>query len=177
MLLGVLTDMDTWLVWALALFVSGLIITLAEVILPSGGMLALVAVACLIGSLACAYQLSGWAAIGLLLVEGICVPVVIVMAFKLLPRTSVGKNLMLEPPDEARSNPAPASPPPWNENKYALLLHKEGVAVSPLRPSGTAEIDGQRLSVISDGQMIPQGSRVRVTLVEGNRIVVEPLEA
>jgi membrane-bound ClpP family serine protease len=177
MLFGVLTDMDTWLIWALALFLAGLIVTLAEVVLPSGGMLALVAVMCLIGSIACAYQLSGWAAIGLLLVEGICIPVVIVMAFKVLPRTSIGKNLMLEPPPDESPEPASQTKQPWDENRYALLLHKEGVAVSPLRPSGTAEIDGNRLSVITDGQLILQGSRVRVILVEGNRIVVEAVGA
>jgi membrane-bound serine protease (ClpP class) len=169
--------MDTWLIWALALFLAGLIVTLAEVVLPSGGMLALVAVACLVGSLACAYQLSGWAAIGLLLVEGICVPVVIVMAFKILPRTSIGRNLILEPPPDESPEPASQAKQSWVENKYAVLLHKEGVAVSPLRPSGTAEIDGSRLSVITDGQLIPQGSRVRVILVEGNRIVVEAVGA
>jgi membrane-bound ClpP family serine protease len=169
--------MEVWLIWALVLFAAGLIVTLAEVILPSGGLLALVAGGCLIGSLACAYQLSGWAAITLLLIEGVCVPVVIILAFKVLPKTSVGKNLMLGPPsDESRSGPSPAMPPAWAENEYAALLHKEGVVVAPLRPSGTAEIDGRRLSVISDGQLIPQGSRVRVTLVEGNRIVVERVE-
>ena len=168
--------MDTWLIWALVLFIAGLIITLGEVVLPSGGLLALAAVLCLLGSLACAYQLSGLAAIALLLVEGVCVPVVIVLAFKVLPRTSVGKNLMLEaPPDESKSSTKADAPPPWAENEYATLLHQEGVAVSPLRPSGTAEIGGKRLSVISDGQLIPQGSRIRVVLVEGNRIVVEPV--
>jgi membrane-bound ClpP family serine protease len=176
MLFGVLTDMDTWLIWALALFLAGLLVTLAEVVLPSGGMLGLVAVACLIGSLGCAYQLSGWAAIGLLLVEGVCVPVVIVMAFKVLPKTSVGRQLFPEPPGESKSNPASETPPPWVENKDAALLHQEGIVVAPLRPSGTAEIGGQRRSVISDGQLISQGTRVRVVLVEGNRIVVEPVE-
>jgi membrane-bound serine protease (ClpP class) len=170
--------METWLIWALVLFAAGLIITLAEVILPSGGVLALTAIGCLLGSLACAYQLSGWAAVALLLIEGFCVPVVIILAFKVLPKTSVGKNLMLEPPpDESQSKPSTAMQPPWTENEYAALLRKEGVVVAPLRPSGTAEIDGKRFSVISDGQLIPQGSRVRVILVEGNRIVVERVGA
>ncbi|HVP11911.1 MAG TPA: NfeD family protein [Phycisphaerae bacterium] len=170
--------METWLIWALVLFLAGLIVTLAEVVLPSGGLLAAVAVLCLLGSLACAYQLSGWIAVALLLVEGVCVPAVIILAFKFLPKTSVGKNLLLEPPpDESAGTTAPETPPPWTVNEYAGLLHKEGVVVAQLRPSGTAEIDGRRLSVISDGQLIPQGSRIRVIRVEGNRIVVEPVGA
>lgn len=169
--------MDTWLIWALVLFVVGLLVTAAEVILPSGGILALVAVGCLLGSLGCAYQLSGWAAFALLLIEGVCVPLVVVLAFKLLPKTSIGRELILAPPaDEAKNNPQPGAPPPQTLNAYADLLHKEGVVVATLRPSGTAEFEGRRVSVVSDGQVIPDGARVRVVLVEGSRVVVEAVE-
>jgi membrane-bound serine protease (ClpP class) len=169
--------MDTWLIWALVLFFVGLLVTAAEVILPSGGVLALLAVGCLIGSLGCAYQLSGWAAFALLLIEGVCVPLVVVLAFKVLPKTSIGRQLILAPPaEEAKDNPQVGAPPPWGQNRYADLLHKEGVVVAALRPSGTAEIEGRRVSVISDGQVISDGARVRVVSVEGNRVVVEAVE-
>jgi len=170
--------MDTWLIWALVLFVAGLLITAAEVILPSGGMLALVALACLAGSLACAYQLSGAAALVLLVIEGICVPLVIVAAFKLLPRTSLGRQLILSPPEaKTGEKPGVTTTLPGTQSKYDGLLHKEGVIVAALRPSGTAEFDGMRVSVISDGQVVPEGTRVRVVLVEGSRVLVEPVGA
>jgi membrane-bound serine protease (ClpP class) len=168
--------MDTWLIWALVLFVAGLLITAAEVILPSAGMLAFVAFVCLVGSLVCAYQLSGMAALALLVIEGVCVPLVIVGAFKLLPKTSLGRQLILSPPEEKTGGkPAATTASSGTVSRYDLLLHKEGVVVAALRPSGTAEFDGARISVISDGQLIPEGSRIRVVLVEGARVVVEPL--
>lgn len=52
------------------------------------------------------------------------------------------------------------------------FLHREGIALTFLRPAGIAEIDSTRLDVVSDGEFIQMGARVRVTLVEGARIVV-----
>lgn len=49
---------------------------------------------------------------------------------------------------------------------------KEGHAFTVLRPSGTAEFNGLKLDVVTDGEYIPKGSKVEVVKVEGNRIVV-----
>ena len=43
-----------------------------------------------------------------------------------------------------------------------------------LRPSGTALIDGERLDVVSEGDFVEPGQKVRVVKVEGLRIVVRP---
>jgi len=53
------------------------------------------------------------------------------------------------------------------------LLGKEGLTLSLLRPTGQAEIDGRRVDVITNGEFIPKGTRVKVVQVEGFRIVVE----
>ncbi len=52
------------------------------------------------------------------------------------------------------------------------LLGKEGVAVTPLRPAGIAQIDGKRHDVVSEGRMIPAGTTVQVVQVRGVRVVV-----
>lgn len=51
----------------------------------------------------------------------------------------------------------------------------EGVAVTDLRPSGTAEILGERLDVVSEEAWIPAGAPVRVVHSEGWRLVVRAL--
>ena len=48
-----------------------------------------------------------------------------------------------------------------------------GVASSPLRPSGTALFGDEPLDVITGGNFIRAGSKVRVVEARGNRIVVE----
>lgn len=55
------------------------------------------------------------------------------------------------------------------------FLGKEGITVTMLRPSGTVSIDGTRLDVVTDGEFIPKGTKVKVVKVEGIRIVVEKL--
>ncbi len=52
----------------------------------------------------------------------------------------------------------------------------EGRAVSILRPAGIAEIDGVRLDVVTTGDFISSGARVKVILVDGNRIVVREVK-
>jgi len=52
------------------------------------------------------------------------------------------------------------------------LLHGTGTALTQLRPSGVALINGQRVDVVTEGGLIERGAAVRVVAVEGARIVV-----
>jgi membrane-bound serine protease (ClpP class) len=52
------------------------------------------------------------------------------------------------------------------------LLNCSGTALTTLRPSGTALIDGKRIDVVTDGSMIERGAGVKVIAVEGARVVV-----
>jgi len=51
-------------------------------------------------------------------------------------------------------------------------LHKEGVAVTALRPIGTIEAEGTRLNATSEGDFIEKGTAVIITGSEGNHLVV-----
>ena len=48
----------------------------------------------------------------------------------------------------------------------------EEKTLSYVRPAGIAEIDGERIDVISDGEFINPGENIVVTRIDGNRIVV-----
>lgn len=52
------------------------------------------------------------------------------------------------------------------------LLGKTGVALTALRPAGTAVLDGKRVDVVSDGAFVEKGGAVKVIAVEGLRVVV-----
>ena len=54
----------------------------------------------------------------------------------------------------------------------AQWLGKTGRATSPLRPAGTADIDGTRVDVVYDGEHIDARELIKVTRVDGNRVVV-----
>ena len=52
------------------------------------------------------------------------------------------------------------------------LLERTGTALTTLRPAGTALIEGKRVDVVTEGQLIERGAAVRVVAVEGLRVVV-----
>ncbi len=56
------------------------------------------------------------------------------------------------------------------------LIGLEGTAVTPLRPSGTAEFDGERLDVVTEGVFIGVNQKVKIKKTEGSRIVVRELK-
>lgn len=53
------------------------------------------------------------------------------------------------------------------------FLGKEGTAITILRPSGTADFDGVKLDVVTEGEFIPANSRIKIVKVSGRRIVVK----
>ncbi len=52
------------------------------------------------------------------------------------------------------------------------LIGKSGVTITPLRPSGIAEIDGKRVDVMTAGAFIERGKAVVVIKAEGMHILV-----
>lgn len=59
------------------------------------------------------------------------------------------------------------------ESEYrSRYLGKVGVAVTPLRPTGIAEIDGERIEVVTEGAFIAAGSEVRVVAMDRRRYFV-----
>jgi membrane-bound ClpP family serine protease len=52
-------------------------------------------------------------------------------------------------------------------------LGRKGIAITPLRPSGIADISGNRLDVITSGEYISAGTSITVIRVEGVRVIVK----
>ncbi|MGH9349329.1 MAG: NfeD family protein [Vicinamibacterales bacterium] len=85
---------------------------------------------------------------------------------RVLPTLPFGRRLVLESGMPAYRGyvSAPDSDRRW--------LGRTGTALSPLRPAGIADFDGNRVDVVSDGDFIDAGTTIVVTRVDGNRIVV-----
>ena len=69
-----------------------------------------------------------------------------------------------------RETPAPAE-----HEEDAAFLNREGTALTALNPIGVADFDGVRLEVVSQGEYLEKGVRVKVIAVEGAKIVVRPI--
>ncbi|MEN6594101.1 MAG: NfeD family protein [Clostridiaceae bacterium] len=62
---------------------------------------------------------------------------------------------------------------PEIKNAKQELIGKSGITVTPLRPSGMAEIEGKRVDVLTAGAFIERGKRVVVIKAEGMHILVQ----
>lgn len=56
------------------------------------------------------------------------------------------------------------------------LLGLQGVAATPLRPAGSALIDGRRIDVVTEGEFISPGTQVVVFKIESTRVIVKAIE-
>lgn len=55
------------------------------------------------------------------------------------------------------------------------LLGQTGKALTTLRPSGTAVINGRRVDVVTEGGLVEAGTPVKVVAIEGMRTVVRAI--
>ncbi|WP_437499757.1 NfeD family protein [Sorangium sp. So ce1099] len=145
------------------LLVVGLALLAIEVfVIPGVGLVGLLGGAAVVGAVAVAWATLG-AAHGLLaLGAGACAAGLLFWAFA---RTRAGQKMVLL--ETQRSGRGP-------DARLAALAGKEGRALTPLRPAGTVEIDERAVDVVTDGLYVEAGTPVRVSSVEGNRVVVEP---
>jgi len=145
----------------LALLVAGVALLLAEVFLP--GMIAgVLGVVCLLGA-----AVVGFAEFGpkvgslILMAELLAGTVLTILWMRYFPKTPLGRKYILDPSTAAH---APTEPERW--------LGHEGVALTDLRPAGSARLAGEKVDDITHGEHLESGTRVKVVRVDGPAIFV-----
>ncbi len=91
--------------------------------------------------------------------------IIIFIALKLFPKTAIWKKLRLDKTETKEGGFSPA-------DSLEHLVNKEGIALTPLRPSGSAKIEGKRFDVTTEGIFLENNTKIKVVKVEGNKIVV-----
>jgi len=61
----------------------------------------------------------------------------------------------------------------YSSVSYDDLLGCEGITDTFLRPSGNIIINGKKYDAITEGEFINKGVKIKVILVEGNKIVIK----
>ncbi len=145
------------------LIVAGLILMLLETVLP--GMIAgLVGFGCLVAAVVLSYLREGPRTGGMVLLAVLVILVVAgLLWIRFFPHSRMGRAFVAR---GTLGSPLLEKPE---------LLHQTGTALTALRPSGTALINGRRVDVVTEGGMIEAGTPVRVVAVEGIRVVVRPV--
>ena len=151
----------------------GLVLLALEIfIIPGFGMFGTLGIAALLGGLALSMVGAGDTAA---VIVGVVWRVVLsllaallagLLLLRFLPRLPLARRMILQ--TDLGSGHAHGSAPEADRR----WLDKHGQAMSVLRPAGIAMIEGARVDVVSNGEMIEAGARIQVMRVDGNRIVV-----
>jgi membrane-bound serine protease (ClpP class) len=155
-----------WLLLAVLLYLLCAVTLVAEAFVPSAGLLSILSLLFLAGGVYIFFQYSpvaGW--IGILLAV-IMIPTVLVLAYKILPQTRFGRSVILSPPERQQGDAVP------DGESLSQLAGRSGLALTPLRPVGTCEINGKRVQCVAETGFIEKGTPVKVFTVEGNRVIV-----
>lgn len=146
------------------LFGLGLLLIVAEVLVPSFGVLGGAATLCILGAIGWAYSLDTALGTQLLVSAAVLVPVVLVFGLKLFPRSPLGRRFTATGYSFEDGRGV--------DRRDDALLGARGVATAACRPAGIALLAGRRVDVVSRGEMIDAGEEVVVVEVSGNRVVV-----
>ncbi len=155
--------------WAIFLLALGLGLIVAEIFIPSFGLLSVLATAAVVGAVVMAFQESTATGVRFLIATAVLVPAVIVLGFKLFPKTPFGRRLVARGLSFESTRSL--------DQRDLALLGQEGTVESDCRPAGMARLDGRRVDVVTRGEWIEKGVRVKVVEVQGNRVVVTRNEA
>lgn len=151
-----------WIIPLIFQFV-GILVIMAEALLPSGGILAVIAAGLLGYSIYTVFSaISFEAGMMIVLADIIILPIAALFGLKMLARSPLSLQSSLRKSEGVVSY----------DEALTDLAGKEGVSLTNLRPSGTARVDGKRIDVVTRGDYIEKGETVEVLKVEGSRVVV-----
>lgn len=161
------------LIWAILILCVGLMLLVAELFIPSGGVLGVLSAVALVGSILIAYtQVGTRAGTVFLLIVLVALPTVVCVGMSYWERTPFGRRLVLMRPTREEIDPASE-----RERRLGELVGQIGRTVTPLRPAGMTNFDGRRVDTIAEGMMIDADTLVRVIEVRGHRVVVRKVES
>jgi membrane-bound ClpP family serine protease len=145
----------------------GILVIIAEIIIPSGGILAILAIGVFGYSLYIVFsQVSATAGMLFFMADLVIIPVLVYFGIKILAKSPVTLRARLSKKDGVTSQDA-------GQNTF---LGREGRAITDLRPSGVAIIDQHRIDVVTRGEYLEKQTEIVVTAVRGNQIVVKQKE-
>lgn len=97
----------------------------------------------------------------------------ILLGMRFLPETKLGSRFILT--EAVSGGAALAEGSGSDEAEKATLEGVEGEATTDLMPSGKGRFEGRLYDIVSDGEFISKGSRVKIAKHEGSRVVVRKI--
>ena len=160
-----------WGLTVVMLLLGGFLFMFLEIaVIPGFGVTGILGLLLLGGGLVTAFmKLSMPMALTATFTAIIGVILLLLWFFLVFPKTSMGKQFILQADASSKDGFVAV-------DDNSAYIGKEGVTVTMLRPSGIAKIDGERVDVMTDGEFVEKGVKVKVTKTRQNTIIVTPIE-
>lgn len=152
--------------FAILLYLVCAALLVAEVFVPSGGLLTVAAIGCLAGGVALFFQLSltaGWVGV---VIAIILIPCVLITTYRIFPKTRFGRAITLNAPQRERGDAIP------DGSDLAELQGQTGHVVTPLRPVGSCDFSGRKVECVAQNGYVDVGQTVTVVRIEGTQVTV-----
>ncbi len=162
-------------IWEIIIFIIGVILLLIEIfVIPGFGVVGFLGIVFMIGGLFFGLlsdlNVATTTAISIAIIQlagtFIATGVIVFLIWRLLPKSETFNKLILHTNIDSKSG---------YTQFVGLDIHagQTGLAITDLRPSGTAVINEKRIDVVTPGNFINKNSEIIVKQVEGSKVVVD----
>ena len=151
-----------------AIFVLGIILLGVEIFLiPGFGVTGILGIIGIVSSIFMSFGINNIAAATLVVFISLIVDIILIILIArfFVKSKDLKRNVILDSDTSGYNSSV----------SYNELLNKEGIADTFFRPSGYIIIDNKKYDAISEGEFIDKGSKLKVVLVEGNKIVIKKI--
>ena len=156
--------------YAVLLAIVGIGLLVAEIFIPSGGLILIAAVLTFLASIWFAWEAPSetrvffWSFLGALV---LLVPAALICGFYYFPRTEYGRRILLEAQSLEELTPFAEE-----EAFLTQLIGRTGKTITLMNPGGLVLVENERLHCESQGMLIEPNTDITVIDVKGNRVVV-----
>lgn len=152
--------------WPFVFLAIGLLLIMLEVFIPSGGLIGLCSIVCLVLCLWYAFANSVGLGLTFMMIDLVALPLTVALAFSLWSRTPLGRKFFLRPPAPEEIEVS------HTDHHLEILVGQVGRSLTPLRPCGHVEIDGRRIDALAEEGFLPAEVPVRVLRIKADQVVV-----
>lgn len=152
---------------AVILQIALFILLIAEIVIPSGGVLFIVSAGILVWSWVeiVGMESSGYL-VGFAALDIIGIPLLLWYSIKVLEKSKFALQSELSQADGYQVQAD------WSTDGTEPLTGKQGIVTQDLRPIGKIEIEGQEYEALSQNDWIESGKTIQVLSAEENKIIV-----
>lgn len=152
------------------LFVVGLLLLLAEIFfIPGFGLSGISGIAAILASIFLTFGNIIQAAYSILIALIVSV-IGFFLLIKYIPSTRTWRKFVLSTEQKKELGYTIGT------RDLIRLTGEKGVSITPLRPSGIAEVNGKKINVLTRGEYVDSNTKIKIINVEGNKIVVEAVD-